>query len=191
MWLIIHWPCFYILFSFRYDHQQIWLGVNSSIQIFMFSMILQFVFLFVFLPFYVVFRVLCWIYNLFGCVSVCLPWFSLFASGLGMKGPGGLVREERADVSWPVGTWFSHIKLPSQAGFGLTLTRSHSVFCLFPIPLLSLITPLSLSATGWLYVDLCPGNALEPIHHSFEIFLTNYCWCNSQYFWTVTHKTTD
>lgn len=70
------------------------------------------------------------------CVCVRLPWFSLFASGLGMKGPGGLVREERADVSWPVGTWFSRITLPSQAGFGSTLTRSHSFSCLSPIPLL-------------------------------------------------------
>lgn len=101
------------------------------------------------------------------CVGVRLPWFSLFASGLGMKGPGGLVREERADVSWPVGTWFSRIKLPSQAGFGSSLTRSRSVSCLSPIPLLSLITQLSLSASVCLYVDLCPGNALEPIHRSF------------------------
>lgn len=57
------------------------------------------------------------------CVCVCLPRFSLFASGLGMKGPGGLVREVLADVSWPVGTWFSRIILPSQAGFGSGLTH--------------------------------------------------------------------
>lgn len=81
--------------------------------------------------------------------SVCVyfPWFSLFASGFGMKGLGGLVREEQADVSWPVGTWFSRIKLPSQGSFGPTLTRSHSVSCLSPIPLPSLITPISLSAS--------------------------------------------
>lgn len=64
------------------------------------------------------------------CVCVCSPWFPLFASGLGMKGPGGLVREALADVSWPVGTRFSRIRLPSQAGFGSTLTRSRSLSCL-------------------------------------------------------------
>lgn len=65
------------------------------------------------------------------CVCVCWPRFSLFASGLGMKGPGGSVREALADVSWPVGTWFSRIRSPSQAGFGSTLTRSRSVSCLY------------------------------------------------------------
>lgn len=170
MWLIILWPCLLHLiflqiwlYNNKFCHSNVSTGVNSSIQIFMFSMILQFLFFL----FYVVFRALSWTQNLSGCVSVCLPWFSLFASGLGMKGPGGLVREEQADVSWPVGTWFSRIKLPSPAGFGLTLTRSRSVSCLFPIPLPSLITLLSLSATVWQYVDLCPGNALEQIHHSF------------------------
>lgn len=69
------------------------------------------------------------------CVCVRLLWFSLFASGLGMKGPEGLVREARADVSWPVGTRFSRITLPSQAGFGSVLTSSCSLSLLhFPSP---------------------------------------------------------
>lgn len=82
------------------------------------------------------------------CVCVCLPWCSLFASGLGMKGPQGLVREALADVSWPVGTQFSRIGLPSRASFGSTLMCLRSVSCLYlPSPFLpSLIIPVSLSA---------------------------------------------
>lgn len=115
------------------------------------------------------------------CVCVCLLWFSLFASGLGMKGPGGLVREALADVSWPVGTRFSRIRLPSQAGFGSILTSSRSVFpSLHPIPLLSLTTPVSLCVSACLDVHLCTDNSLEPIHPSFLNYLTNYYWCNTQ-----------
>lgn len=70
------------------------------------------------------------------CICVCLPWFPLFASGLGMKGPGGLVREAQADVSWPVGTRFSRIRLPSQGGFGSD-ALALSLLSLHLIPLLS------------------------------------------------------
>lgn len=42
-----------------------------------------------------------------------VSWSSLFASGAGVKGPGGLARVERADVGWPVATWMSRITLPS------------------------------------------------------------------------------
>lgn len=89
-------------------------------------------------------------------VRACLCGFPLFASGLGMKGPGGLVREERADVSWPVGTWFSRIRLPSLAGSGSTLTRSHSLSCLSPVPLhpptpLPSAAALSLSASAYFF----------------------------------------
>lgn len=102
------------------------------------------------------------------CVCVCLPWFSLFASGLGMKGPGGLVREAQADVSWPLGTRFSRIRLSSRVGFGVDSDALRlSLLSLLPIPLPSLITPDSLSASACLDVFLCTGNALEPIHHSF------------------------
>lgn len=87
-------------------------------------------------------------------VCVCLPRFSLFASGPGMKGPGALVMEALADVSWPVGTRFSRIRLPSRAGFGSTLTCSHSVSCLnLPSPHSFVITPVPLSVSARLDSD--------------------------------------
>lgn len=116
-------------------------------------------------------------------MRACLGGFPLFASGLGMKGPGGLVREERADVSWPVGTWFSRIRLPSRAGSGSTLTRSLSRSCLSPVPLLPptplpSAAPLSLSASAYFFSSfflrgfVVFGNAFRPIQRLF--FFENY-----------------
>lgn len=46
-------------------------------------------------------------------------------------------------------------------------TLTLSLLSLLPIPLLSLITPVSLSASACLYVDLHTGNSLEPVHLQF------------------------
>lgn len=121
-------------------------------------------------------------------VRARLCGFPLFASGLGMKGPGGLVREERADVSWPVGTWFSRIRLPSLAGSGSTLTRSRSLSCLslvhppqlrFPLLLRSLCPPRRTSFFFFFLREFVVfGNAFRPIRRLFffENYPLNRCW---------------
>lgn len=90
-------------------------------------------------------------------VCVCSPFLFLFASGLGMKGPGALVSEALADVSWPVGAQLSRIRLLSQASFWLC-SDVLSLLSLCPIPLPSFRTQVSfvhvLNAWIWICVFL-------------------------------------
>lgn len=114
---------------------------------------------------------------------MCLwvSWSSLFASGLGMKGPEGLVREERADAGWPVGTWSSRITLPSQDGFGpiLTHTLVQSLACFSSSPP-TLSNSHFVDRLCVLVCGLCCGNSLKLICCSFRNIPTNYCRCNTQ-----------